>query len=164
MHPHHDQENNAKVYMLLIAFYIFYSSYLVQVCCFFFVFFFIFYTITFPSLLGSAFISHFLTINNDFREYASEQHSQHLRPPHLRLPPIQCCFIAICICIKPSQTYGPVLGSSSPLPVTAWDTRFSCLLLAMSHTICTNVRFQPVSQHARFLVLNLTRLSCNLAE
>ncbi len=46
-----------------------------------------------------------------------------LRPPHwvkmaYQLPPIQCCFIAIYICIEPSQTYGPAPGLS-PLPVTA---------------------------------------------
>ncbi len=36
----------------------------------------------------------------------------------------QCCFIAICICIKPSQTHGSVSGWSS-LPVIAWDTKLT---------------------------------------
>ncbi len=43
---------------------------------------------------------------------------QILRPPHrvkkaYQLSPIQCCFIAVYICIEPSQTYGPVLGYKS---------------------------------------------------
>ncbi len=40
-----------------------------------------------------------------------------LRPPHRVLkayqhPPIDCCFITICLCIKPSQTYRPISGWS----------------------------------------------------
>ncbi len=60
-----------------------------------------------------------------------------LRPPYpvnkaYQLPFIQCCFIAICDCIKPSQTHGPISGWS-PLPVPAWDGKPPSLLWAISH-------------------------------
>ena len=47
-----------------------------------------------------------------------------LRPPYpinkaYQLPPVQCCFIAIiCVCIKLSQTHGPIIRMvPSALPV-----------------------------------------------
>ncbi len=91
-----------------------------------------------------------------------------LRPPYpvnkaYELPPKQCCFIVICVCITPSQTHDPISGWS-PLPVTAWDGKLSCLLRAISHTICTTVKYQPISRRARFLILNLIRFTYNLAE
>ncbi len=46
-------------------------------------------------------------------------------------------------CIKPSQTHDPVSGWS-PLSFAAWNIKLSCLLWAMSHSICTTVRYQPV--------------------
>ena len=57
------------------------------------------------------------------RTFLVYQSQSKLRPPHrvlkaYQLPPTQCCFIAICICIKPSQTYGPVWAWSL-LPVIA---------------------------------------------
>ncbi len=51
-----------------------------------------------------------------------------LRPPNqvkmtYQLPPIQCCFIAIYICIEPSQIYGPVPGQESFMSHAVTDRR-----------------------------------------
>ncbi len=91
-----------------------------------------------------------------------------LRPPYpvneaYQLPPIQYCFITVCVGIKPSQIHGPI-SEWFPLSITACVGKLSCLLLAISKTICTTVRYQPVSRRARSLVLNLIELSFNLAE
>ncbi len=86
-----------------------------------------------------------------------------LRPPYpinkaYQLPHIQWCFIAMCVCIKPSQTHGHI-SRWTTLPVTAWNGKLSCLLWAISHNICTTIRYQPASWRARFLVLNLIRFA-----
>ncbi len=51
-----------------------------------------------------------------------------LRPPYpvnkaYQLPSIQCCFIAICVCIKPSQTHGHISGWS---PLQSLQEMESC--------------------------------------
>ncbi len=77
-----------------------------------------------------------------------------LRPPHrvnqvYQLRPMGCCFIAICICIKPSQTHGPVSGWSH-LSVIESYVKLSSLLWAMNHSICTTVKYQPASWRETF--------------
>ncbi len=75
----------------------------------------------------------------------------------------QCCFIAISICIKPSQTHGPVLGWS-PLHVSMEGENYSCHFRAISHSICNRVKYLPPLRRTKKVALNITRLSSNLAE
>ena len=75
--------------------------------------------------------------NNHMLSHWKIQHVS-LRPPHqvnqaFQLPPMQCCFIVICICIQPSQTHGPV-SRWSPLSVIACYVKLSYLLCTMSQS------------------------------